>query len=340
VAKILVAMSGGVDSSVSAYLLKSAGHEIEGVYLRLHEDDDKHRQNIEMVERAAGYLGIKYRVLDLREKFRRIVYEPFAMAYLAARTPNPCVTCNRNIKFGALLEYALDEGFERLATGHYVRVRDNLICEAADKSKDQSYFLAQIRPEILGRLVFPLGDRLKRDIKEFALTIPELAAISEQKESSEICFVQDSYTDILRRFARVDQLGEVLDSAGRVIGEHQGFAHYTIGKRRGFEVHGAHEPHYVTRILPETNQIVVGPKDELLSREFTVSELNMFVDETEFECGVKVRYRSPKTPAQVTLNADKTSAKVEMKESVSALARGQLAVFYRNESVIGSGIID
>ncbi|MDR1976700.1 MAG: tRNA 2-thiouridine(34) synthase MnmA [Campylobacteraceae bacterium] len=338
-ARILAAMSGGVDSTTTAYTLKKEGHDVEGCYLRLHKDEKKHQKNIAMVKRAAEFLGIKYHVLDLSDEFKEIVYDPFVEAYKEGITPNPCVLCNRFVKFGALLNFAKKLGCERLATGHYVQIRDGLIHEAADKSKDQSYFLAQVEPEALQYLTFPLGEKYKKDIKAFALSIPELEDFSTQKESSEICFVQNTYIEVLQEHMSVTREGEVLNTKGEVIGTHQGYMHYTIGKRRGFEIKGAHDPHYVISINPALNQITVGSKEELDKKEFSVGSLNMFTNEREFEAGVKIRYRSPKLPCKVIVNEDAKSARVIMEDSASAIAAGQLAVFYRGEFVVGSGII-
>ncbi|MDR2789787.1 MAG: tRNA 2-thiouridine(34) synthase MnmA [Campylobacteraceae bacterium] len=337
-ANILVAMSGGVDSTTTAYLLKQAGNHVEGCYLRLHCDEKKHTRNIGMVKRAAEFLGIKYHVLDLNKKFDEIVYNPFIKAYEEGVTPNPCVLCNKYIKFGALLDFAKSIGMEKLATGHYVRIKDGLIHEAVDKSKDQSYFLAQVSPEAIPFMVFPMGERYKKDIKAFALSIPELEDFSTQKESSEICFVQNSYIEVLQEHMNVQRQGEVLNTKGEVIGAHQGYMHYTIGKRRGFEIKGAHEPHYVVSIIPEKNQIIVGGKEELEVKEFRVKSLNMFVDKNELEAAVKIRYRSPKLKCKIFIE-EGSAARIVMEESASAIAAGQLATFYQGEYVVGSGII-
>ncbi|MDR1285426.1 MAG: tRNA 2-thiouridine(34) synthase MnmA [Campylobacteraceae bacterium] len=338
-ANILVAMSGGVDSTTTAYLLKQAGNHVEGCYLRLHGDEKKHQKNINMVKRAAEFLGIKYHILDLNKEFEDIVYNPFVKAYEEGVTPNPCVLCNKNIKFGALLDFAKNIGMDKLATGHYVQIKDGLIHEAVDKSKDQSYFLAQVSPNALPFMIFPLGEKYKKDIKAFALGIPELEDFSTQKESSEICFVQNTYIEVLQEHMNVSRQGEVLNTKGEVIGTHQGYMHYTIGKRRGFDIKGAHNPHYVVSIIPEKNQIVVGDKNELEAKEFRVKSLNMFVDKNELEATVKIRYRSPKLKCKIFIDNNSKSARIVMNESASAIAAGQLATFYQDEYVVGSGII-
>jgi tRNA-specific 2-thiouridylase len=337
--KILVAMSGGVDSTVTAYRLKNEGHEIEGVYMKLHDDEEYHANNIRKVKKVCEYLDIKYHILDLREKFQEYVYAPFVQSYKIGLTPNPCVLCNRNIKLGALLDFAKSLNMDKLATGHYVKIEDGFIAEAKDMSKDQSYFLADIKKQSIDFVIFPLGDMYKEDIKEFASKIDVLQEFAVQKESSEICFVPDTYIEILKKHIDVDMPGNVLNTKGEIVGKHRGYMHYTIGKRKGFEVHGAHEPHYVLKINPQTNEIVVGLKEDLSVTQFTINDINMFIDKKEFECGVKIRYRSPKARCSVKI-LDDTKAQVTLHEEVQGLAAGQMAVFYDKNKVIGGGWIE
>lgn len=342
-ANILVAISGGVDSTLSAYMLKNEGHKVTGCYMKLHNDDKKHDNNIRMVQKAANFLGIEYHVIDLSKEFKKIVYMPFIDAYKEGITPNPCVNCNRNIKFGALIDFAKERGYDKVATGHYVQIKDGMLFEALDKTKDQSYFLSQIDPSVLDMMIFPLGSKYKKDIKEFALSIPELTEFSTQKESSEICFVEKSYVDILKKHMSVDKKGDVLNTKGEVVGTHQGYMHYTIGKRRGFEVHGAHDPHYVVSINPLKNEIVVGDKDELLKEEFFVSSLNLFKKlPDEFSATVKIRYRSEKLHCNVKKvykDSKVVGAQVVLDKNASAITSGQISAFYDGEYLLGSGII-
>lgn len=336
-AKILVAMSGGVDSTITAYKLKQAGHEVQGCYMRLHDDTASHEENIKKVTRVAKFLEIEYHVLDLSKKFEEFVYNPFVNTYKSGRTPNPCVLCNRNIKFGALIEFAKSLGMEKLATGHYVQIVDGLITEAKDETKDQSYFLANIKRENIPFMLFPLGDCYKEDIKKLASTIPALENFATQKESSEICFVQNTYVEILQKHMSVDKPGDVVDESGNVVGSHQGYMHYTVGKRRGFEVRGAHDPHYVLDINPKNNTIMVGKKEALEKDEIVLDDVNLFVDKSEFEAFVKIRYRSPKVKCKVIVQDKK--AKVFLDTSVGGVASGQRAVFYWGNQVVGSGEI-
>lgn len=353
--KILVAMSGGVDSTVTAYTLLQQGHEVEGCYMKLHGKPNYHEANIAKVEKAAQFLGIKHHILDLQDDFKERVYMPFVASYKAGKTPNPCAWCNRFIKLGKLLEFAKSLNCEKLATGHYARVENGLLKTAFDETKDQSYFLASADKSALSYLIFPLGEKKKEAVKAFAASIKELESFATQKESAEICFVENTYIEVLQQFMPTNVKGSVLDSNGKIIGKHDGYMHYTIGKRRGFEVRGAHEPHFVLKIKPQSNEIVVGLKDELKVSEFELEKINLLVDKTflcenkllqnslnaenfSFKCEVKIRYRSKSTACVVQVLPN-LSAKITLLEPVYALASGQMAVFYDKDTVLASGFI-
>ena len=337
--KIMVAMSGGIDSSMSVKLLKDAGHELMGVYMKLHENPSYHAKNIANVQKVGEYFGVPTSVLDLSDEFAKNVYEPFVDAYKKGLTPNPCALCNRFIKLGALLNYAKENDCEKLATGHYVRIENGLLKVALDESKDQSYFLANIEPSALKSVIFPLGGYLKSQIKEMAKAHEKINFLSSQKESNEICFVENTYIDVLERHFSTLQKGVVKNQSGDVVGTHDGYMRYTIGKRRGFSVFGAHEPHYVTKIDPQNNEIYVGLKEELAQNSFKTINFNAFCElEDEFECYAKIRYRSPKTKAFVSVKNGFCEARLA--QNAYGIAKGQLAVFYDEfDRVIASGFI-
>lgn len=330
-------MSGGVDSTVSAMLLRDEGYDVEGVYMRLHAKPGYHEIHQARAQRAADFVGVKLHILDLEERFDKNVFKPFVDTYKDGRTPNPCALCNRNIKFGAMAEFADSIGAHFLATGHYIKSDGKYLYKAADDTKDQSYFLFFIDPSIAPRLLFPLAEAKKSDIKELAASIEGLESFATQSESSEICFVDTTYMDVLKPFVEVDRDGEVLDIDGNVVGHHKGYMHYTIGKRKGFYVHGAHEPHFVLEIKPDTNQIVVGKKEDLECNSVVLENLNMFDERSDFECEIKLRYRSEGLRCRVKIDGDK--AFVELYDSAFGVAAGQAGVMYDGDRLLGGGWI-
>jgi len=335
--KVLVGMSGGVDSTASAMLLQKEGYEIEGVYMKLHQKEGYHEEHFSKVQRVGEYLGIKVHFLDLSRAFKAEVYDYFIESYKAGLTPNPCVICNRTIKFGKLVEFADSIGAEYIATGHYIHSDGTSIYMGKDPNKDQSYFLCEVKKEVIPRLLFPLGNWVKDEVKAYTAQIDVLQDIAEQKESSEICFVENTYDEVLARHMDIDMPGETVDREGNVVGTHKGYMHYTIGKRRGFFVNGAHDPHFVLAIKPEQNQIVVGTKEQLAVHAFEIKQVNLFEEREEFDCMVKVRYRSKAVVCHVKLEGER--GKVALQAPVFGLAHGQIAAFYEGNRLIGGGVI-
>ena len=330
-------MSGGVDSTVTAILLQKEGYEVEGVYMKLHHKPGYHEENFTKAQRVADYLGIKVHFHDLSAEFKEEVYDYFVEGYKKGLTPNPCVMCNRTIKFGKMVDFADTIGAEFVATGHYIKCDGEFIYTAEDPNKDQSYFLCEVKKEVLPRLIFPLGTWVKDDVKAYAANIEILKDLATQKESSEICFVENTYDEVLSKHMDINIPGETVDTEGNVVGTHKGYMHYTIGKRRGFFVNGAHDPHFVLAIKPETNQIVVGTKEKLEENAFEVKQLNLFKKLTEFDCMVKVRYRTQAVPCHVVIKDGR--AKVTLEEPVFGLAMGQIAAFYEDDKLLGGGVI-
>jgi len=335
--KVLVGMSGGVDSTVSTLMLLEDGYEVEGLYMKLHSKPGYHEIHQARAQKAADKIGVKLHVLDLQDSFKREVFQPFIDTYEKGETPNPCALCNRTMKFGEMIDFADKIGADYLATGHYIKTDGEYFYQAEDDTKDQSYFLFYVDKKILPRLMFPLGSRKKVDIKKIAASVEGLESFSSQAESSEICFVETTYTDLLKDYVQVDNPGEVLNKDGEVVGEHKGYMHYTIGKRKGFTVRGAHDPHFVLSINPEKNQIVVGKKDELSCYSVVLDNLNMFSERKEFETTVKLRYRTKAVSCNVKIEDNR--AYVTLKEPVFGVAIGQAAVFYDDDRLIGGGWI-
>jgi tRNA-specific 2-thiouridylase len=335
--RVLIGLSGGVDSTVSAYLLQKQGFEVVGAYMKLHNlIENYHEKNLQNVEKVSKFLNIEYHVLDLIDEFKHDVYDYFINGYIAGTTPNPCVFCNKSIKFGKLYDFKNKLNCDYLATGHYLKYDNNFIYQAEDKSKDQSYFVSQIDKNILKDLIFPLSDYIKDDVKKIAKEIQVLEDIATQRESNEICFVENEYIDILKKHININKEGKVYKQ-GQLVGHHKGYMHYTIGKRKGFYVKGAQVPHYVTKIDAKNNIIEVDEKDGLSCYSIVVNNLNMFIEQKEFECEVKVRYRTKQQKAKVKIEKD--CAKIEFIEPVFGVAVGQIAVMYENEKLIGSGVI-
>lgn len=357
-------MSGGVDSSVAALLLKEAGYEPIGVTLRLWIDPHAEKrvaragndsgtgrnrcslENIDGAREAAAALNIPHYVFDTQETFHEQVVTYFIREYLQGRTPNPCIACNRYLKFTHLLQKIRAMDISYLATGHYVRnlydPQNNLyrLFRAGDKTKDQSYMLYTLSQEQLSALLFPLGGYSKKEVKELAHK--KGFKIAQTKESQEICFIPDNdYRGFLaRENPRAATPGEIVSTTGQKLGTHRGSAFYTIGQRKGLGL-SARYPLYVVRIDPHNNILIVGEEEETYSGYLTAVELNFVAGEPPRqlqEIEAKIRYRADPSPA-VLYPPQRGTARVEFKEKQKAVTPGQAVVFYRGEEVLGGGTI-
>ncbi len=338
--KVFVALSGGVDSSVAAALLKEAGFGIVGVHMICWDECEVVEERREAL-RVALQLDIPFLTFDFREQYKTQVFDYMVSEYAAGRTPNPDVMCNREIKFGVFLKKALSLGADYIATGHYARLRsadhEPQLLEGTDKEKDQSYFLWALNKEQLKHCFFPLGDYTKPQVREMARKMK--LSTAEKKDSQGLCFVgKVNFGYFLRSFLP-RQEGEVVTSNGRVIGKHDGIAFYTIGQRHGLGIGGG-VPYYIAEKDLMTDTLVVGegPDDPILyKKEILVDRLNWLADFHQGRCEVRIRYRQPKVPALVI--KEKAGVQVHFHAPQRGVAPGQSAVFYNQEKVLGGGII-
>ncbi len=358
-AKVLAALSGGVDSAVAALLLQKAGHEVTAAYMKNWINEENilghcpWQEDIEDARSAAHALGIPFRVINLMETYRERVVQYLLDGYASGVTPNPDVMCNREIKFGAFLQIALAEGFDAVATGHYARLKSETtntsqtvfrIFEGVDQSKDQTYFLALLRQEQLRHALFPVGHLKKSEVRELARQSG--LSVAEKKDSQGICFIgRVKMSDFLRAFMP-DRPGPVVTVDGRHVGEHRGLHLYTLGQRRGLGVasNTPHKAFVVVAKRPETNTLVVGFEGpstpglhstmaELTSLSFTgINSLNGIV-----ELEARPRYRAPRTPALLEVHGP-DFARVTFTMPQRALAPGQICAFYQGEELLGGGV--
>lgn len=338
--KIAIGLSGGVDSSTAASLLLQQGYDVTGIILRL-KPDNLADSDIADAQRIADALGIELHVVDRREIFRKKVIEPFVSEYLHARTPNPCVECNAAIKFGAMLDYALEIGCDGIATGHYARIEENngrYLLKRSESAKDQSYFLYRLNQFQLSHAMFPLEGMEKKKIREIAekANLP----VAQKRDSQEICFVpDDDYIAYLSAMGISSPKGSFIDKSGNILGTHNGIINYTIGQRKGLGAFG--KPMFVTGINAENNTVTIGENGSQYSRGLIADKMNFIAFEELNEtirADVKIRFRAKEQPATVTPNGDGTVT-VIFDEPQRSVTPGQGAVMYDGNTLLGGGRI-
>jgi tRNA-specific 2-thiouridylase len=354
--KILLAMSGGVDSSVAAFLLQQKGYEVVGITLKMWSYEKTYHGKlgaqsdsdfIKDAQTLAKKLGIEHHVVDIQDDFAHLIIRNFVDEYFAGRTPNPCVLCNPTMKFGTLFHYAEKLNCEKVATGHYLQLKNEngryFVSRGKDVTKDQSYVLWKMSQAQLSRCVFPLGEFTKEEVKALAHDFG-ITSIAEKRESYDVCFIPNGdYRTFLQmqRPAACEALrgGVICNKDGKWLGKHRGYPFYTIGQRKGLEVAMGH-PIYVTKLDPENNRVVLGEKEELLSQTLLVTDYNISKYETlpeNYRALVRIRYKDAGTMATITQEND--TLRCDFDKPVSAVTPGQSAVFYDGEDVVGGGII-
>ncbi len=339
-------MSGGVDSSVAALLLKNEGYDVSGVTMCFGVRDEGDRVRccgpaaVEDAKRVCERLKIAHYVFDYADQLEEIVIAKFIGEYVKGRTPNPCVDCNRYLKFGTLLEKAKVLGFDFLATGHYAAIERNgtgfCLKRPRDRRKDQTYFLYPIPYDGLGAILFPLASLTKDEVRDMAkkCALP----VAEKQESQDICFVtQKNYQAFLSERVQGLKPGLIVDIQGNILGEHRGIIYYTIGQRGGLGI--SHKtPLYVVFINPDRNEIVVGEKKDLKAKGLVAGDLNMLAETWPCQAYAKIRYRKKEAACRITLENDRI--RVTFAEEQEAITPGQSVVFYENDRVLGGGIIE
>ena len=351
--KVVVAMSGGVDSSVAAALLKEQGHEVIGMMLRLWSEPGKEDSNrcctpdsMVMARRVAARLDIPFYVIDAKDIFRQTVVSYFLEGYAKGETPNPCLVCNRNIRWEFLFNHALALGANFMSSGHYVRLRtaeDGWIqlLKGVDPAKDQSYVLHVLTQEKLAKALFPVGDHPKAEIRQIAESFG--LSVARRPDSQDLCFLagEDYREFIQRNGAEMLVPGHIVNREGKMLGQHNGLPNYTIGQRKGLSI-SSPDPLYVLAKDAETNTLIVGLADELGTRELLAFNINWtsgIIPNEPFHAEVKTRYTAKPAPAQVTPHDKGTKVTVRFESAQRDITPGQAAVFYDGEVVMGGGLI-
>lgn len=340
--KVLVAMSGGVDSSAAALLLCEKGYSVEGATMELFGGAELSAASIDS-KNVCDTLKIKHHVFDLRNEFEACVIKPFIDEYLNGRTPNPCIRCNKMLKFGSFFEKAEQMGFDYIATGHYaslVHTSQGISLKRTFEKKDQTYVLYNLNQRILSRLLLPVGGMDKQTVREAAHNLG--SAISSKPDSQEICFIPDNdYHAFIAKRGYCCEAGEFVDTDGRVIGTHAGLLRYTVGQRKGLGLTFG-KPMFVVKLLPDTNRVVLGEDSQTYENQLYADKINWIFGQAVADgatLDVKIRYNGPASQARI-YNCSENRVRVEFIKPVRAVTPGQSAVFYQGDILVGGGIIE
>jgi tRNA-specific 2-thiouridylase len=352
--KVVVAMSGGVDSSVVAGLMKGEGYDVTGITLKLYDDSKASKegrqccagQDILDAKRVSEHLNINHKILFYQKKFKEEVIDSFIDSYVAGETPIPCVQCNQTVKFRDLFKYSKELNADALVTGHYVtRLQNNgkaSMYRAKDANRDQSYFLFSTTQEQLDYLRFPLGEIEKQETRNIANKLS--LNVADKPDSQDICFVPNGdYSSVIKKFRPESfKAGDILNLTGKKIGEHEGIINYTIGQRKGIKISNA-DPLYVVNINADTNTIIVGPKESLIIQNLQLRDLNILGSKKDFDKHISIKVRSTGKLLKAKVNFDKKSANIKMTEGEAGISPGQACVFYSKDNhgdkLLGGGWI-
>lgn len=341
--KVMVGMSGGVDSSVAAFLLKEQGYDVIGVNMKMWQFDENHLKEINDARKVADNIGIPFYIMDFKDIFKRDVIDYFICEYIEGRTPNPCIACNKFVKFDAFLKKAMDLGVEYIATGHYAKIEKVgtrfLLKKSVDDKKDQTYVLYNLSQFVLQHTLMPCSSYSKDEIRRIAKEIG--IQIHDKKDSEEICFIPDNNHGAYIKRNAPDKVkeGNFVDKTGKILGKHKGIVYYTIGQRKGLGISFG-KPVYVIDINPWKNEVVLGSEEDIFKKELIAKDVNYIPFDKlneKMKVQVKVRYSAKPTPAVIMPYEDKV--KVVFEKKVRAITKGQSVVFYDDDIVVGGGII-